>query len=383
MGDKAMAATTEEAYFSDILKWLHIKALRMLERMGDRSPHAAAAGSYDDMPADWWTSGFWPGMLWIMYDMTGEARFKDGAWPWDERIEAYFSLPIKELHHDVGFQFLATAVIKHTLTGDEEGLRRGIVAANYLAGRFNPAGNYIRAWNDQPYAAEPYGLAIIDCMMNISLLFWASRVTGDPRYRHIAVRHADTTLQHFIRDDGAVNHIVRFDPESGDYIEALGGQGFAPDSAWSRGAAWALYGFAAAYRHTGLTRYLSAAKRVAHFFLASLPDDHVPYWDFRLDDSSGEPRDSSAAAIAASGLLELAELAQNREQPLYAQAARRILRSLTENYSTRAMPEQEPILLHATGARPFNGSVDASLIYGDYYYVEAIAKLNGWTHHIF
>lgn len=373
----------QDAYFSDTFKWLNDKVLQMLEQLGDRSPHAAAAGIYNDMPEDWWTSGFWPGMLWVMYDMTGDERFKAGAWPWDERIEKYFSLPIKELHHDVGFQFLSTAVIKHTLTGDQEGLRRGIVAANYLASRFNPAGNYIRAWNDQPYAQQPYGLAIIDCMMNISLLFWASRATGDPRYKHIAIRHADTTLQHSIRDDGSVNHIVSFDPDSGEFIEALGGQGLAPDSAWSRGAAWALHGFANTYRNTGMERYLNGAKRVAHFFLASLPEDHVPYWDFRLDDTSGEPRDSSAAAIAASGLVELAQLVPDREKPLYEQAAKKILRSLTESYSTRSMPEHEPVLLHATGARPFNGYVDASLIYGDYYYVEAIAKLNGWKNRIY
>ncbi|MDG0809951.1 glycoside hydrolase family 88 protein [Cohnella rhizosphaerae] len=364
---------------AELLARLERKVDRMIAQFGDRCPHFAGKdGIYDDMGTDWWTSGFWGGLLWVMYGATGEARYREAAWHWDETIERWFVLPTDQLNHDVGFQFLPTAVIKHTATGDADGCRRGLAAANFLAGRFNPAGGFIRAWN-----GDKYGWAIVDCMMNIPLLFWATQITGDPRYKHIALLHADTSLRYSVRDDGSVNHIVSFDPESGEYLGSIGGQGNAPDSAWSRGTAWGLYGFAAAYGWTGDVKYLNAAKRIAHFFVAALPDDLVPYWDFRLDTAEGEPRDSSAAAIAASGLLDIASSVPPAERGIYLDSATRILASLTANYGTWDRPEHEGILIAATGHKPGNGCIDGSLVYGDYFYVEAVAKLNGWRHRVF
>nr|WP_081393010.1 glycoside hydrolase family 88 protein [Paenibacillus odorifer] len=230
-------------------------------------------------------------------------------------------------------------------------MRRGIEAANFLAARYNPVGKFIRAWNE-----DKYGRVIIDCMLNISLLFWASKVTGDPRYKHIAISHAETTIQYGIREDGSTKHILSFDAETGAYIENFGGQGYSAESSWSRGTAWGLYGFIK-------------------------PEDQVPYWDFRLADDERMFKDSSAASIAASGLLELAAIVPVGEKSLYANAAERILRSLTENYATWEQPEYEAILLHGTGSG--TSFIDVSLIYGDYYYIEAVAKLNGWKHRIF
>lgn len=369
----------DNSYKEDLMKRLETKVDRMIAQIGTKCPHFAGKdGKYDNIGTDWWTSGFWPGILWVMYDMTGKGHYKEAAWHWDEELEQWFAKSTEELHHDVGFQFLSTAVIKHKITGNEDALRRGLAAANFLAGRFNPQGNYIRAWN-----GDKHGWAIVDCMLNISLLFWASETTGDPRYKHIAMRHADKTLQYGIREDGSANHIVSYDPETGDFIEAFGGQGYAPQSSWSRGTAWALHGFANTYRYTGELRYLHAAKRLAHFFIAALPDDLVPYWDFRLDSCEGEARDSSAAAIAASGLLEIAAAVPTAEKQLYAGAAERILQSLSENYATWGQQDQEAILIGGTGNRPNNDFVDGSLIYGDYYYVEAIAKLNGWKNRVY
>jgi len=366
-------------YTAEIMKRLETKVDRMIAQIGDKCPHVARQdGIYDNTDHDWWTSGFWAGILWVMHDCSGKPHYKEAAWRWDGLLEQCFRRHPVELHHDVGFQFLPTAVMKHELTGDAEGLRIGLEAANYLAGRYNPAGRFIRAWN-----GNLAGWAIIDCMMNLSLLFWASRVTGDPRYKHIAINHADTSLCHAIREDGSVRHILSFDPETGAFIEPLGGQGLSPESAWSRGNAWALYGFANTYRHTGEARFLDAAKRIAHHFIAALPDDAVPYWDFRLPDLDGAPRDSSAAAIAASGLLELADAVQSGEERLYRNAAFRILRSLTEHYASWDLPEHEAILLHGTGHMPQGDNIDVSLIYGDYYYVEAFAKLNGWQRRLF
>jgi unsaturated chondroitin disaccharide hydrolase len=373
----------EQAYISHVMEKLEHKIDRMIEQIGTKSPHVAKEdGVYDDMPIDWWTSGFWPGLLWIAHAVSGKEHYKEAAWGWDARMEQGLVTPSR-LHHDVGFQFLPTAVIKHTLTGDADGLRRGLQAANFLAGRFNPAGNFIRAWNDHTNGRSTTGWAIIDCMMNLSLLFWASQVSGDPRFKHVAVRHADTAMRTFVRQDGSVNHIVSFDPETGEFIESLGGQGYGPHSAWSRGAAWALYGFAHTYKYTSDVRFLDTAKRVAHFFIASLPEDHVPHWDFRAGKLDEEPRDSSAGAIAASGLIELAKHVPEAEASFYMDKAHKILKSLTENYATWEQPEHQAILTHGTGHKPANQNVDVSLIYGDYYYVEAFAKLSGWKGTIF
>lgn len=364
-------------YADGLWKWLQLKIEGMMPIIGDKSPHISEDGTYDDMNYDWWTSGFWPGILWIMYDMTGNEKYRESAWNWDEKIEQCF-VKDSNLHHDVGFQFLPTAVIKYKLTGDTQARRRALMAANFLAGRFNIAGGFIRAWNQ-----EKTGWSIIDTSMNLSLLFWAASEINDPRFAHIARAHADTVLKYFIREDGSVNHIVTFDPESGSCTGVLGGQGNAPDSAWSRGQAWAIYGLANVYKYTGDSKYLKGAQRVAHHFMASLQEDYVPYWDFRLPDFEGEPRDTSAAACAASGMLEIAKQLPAAEARMYINCAHRIIRSLTENYSTLNRPEYEGLLLGGTSNKPSGKGINVSLIYGDYYYVECIAKLLQWKHDIF
>jgi len=372
------AKTLEEALPS-IWEALVIKTETMMNQIGDKSPHVAKAdGKYDDMRYDWWTAGFWPGILWIMHDMTGAEHYKQAAWQWDEKLEQKMHQP-NNFHHDVGFQFLPTSVIKYKLTGDEDGKRRGLFAANFLAGRFNPAGQYIRAWNQ-----EKIGWSIIDTSLNLSILFWAAEELKDPRFNHIAKAHAHTVVEHFIREDGSVNHIVNFDAETGEYIESLGGQGAGPHSSWSRGQAWALHGMANTYRYTGEKKFLYAAQRVAHYFLACLPEDHVPHWDLRAAASLEDmPRDTSAASCAASGMLELAELLPEVEGAIYRRGAEKILLSLSKHYATWDQPQHEAILLEGTGNLPGNENINVSLIYGDYYYVEAIAKLRGWKNRIF
>jgi unsaturated chondroitin disaccharide hydrolase len=353
----------------------------MMTQIGRRSPHKTEDGIYDDMRIDWWTSGFWPGLLWIMYDMTGELRYRDAAWEWDEQLEGCF-VRESNLHHDVGFQFLPTAVMKYKLTGDQDGLRRGLAAANFLAGRFNLAGRFLRAWNQQ-YT----GWSIIDSSMNLSLLLWAAEELSDPRFRHIAVAHADTVVKHFMREDGSVCHIASFDAETGAFVEEIGGQGYDAGSAWSRGQAWALYGLANVYRYTGEERFLLASRRVADYYLSVLPSDSVPPWDFRVPSVDGEPKDTSAAACVASGLLELAALLPDRDKESagekYAAAARHSLQALTDRYAAWDRADQQGILLEGTGHKPAGQNVNVSLIYGDYFYVEALAKLKGWKHRVF
>ncbi|MDR9855478.1 glycoside hydrolase family 88 protein [Paenibacillus sp. VCA1] len=353
------------------------KVDRLMAKGPELAPHATKDGEYDGLTLDNWISGFWPGMLWIYYDITGDEKYRNAAWEWDIRMERLM-LEENRFHHDVGFQFLPTSVLKYKLTGDPDGRRRGLAAANFLAGRFNLAGQYLRAWNkDLP------GWAIIDCLMNLSILFWAAEESGDPRFIHIAKAHADMALRHMIRPDGSTCHIAVFDPANGELLEYKGGQGYAADSCWSRGNAWALYGMANAYRFTGDIRYLHASQRIAHHFIASLPEDHVPPWDFRVPNQEAEPRDTSAAAIAASGLLELAALTAPEVGAMYHQAAERILASLSEEYSAFHDNGHEGILYGATGHKPEGVNVNVSLIYGDYFYVEALAKLRGWSQRTF
>ena len=352
------------------------KMVYLQDHLNGRVPWYAEKGKYIGCREDFWVSGFWPGMLWIMYGMTGREYFRDAAWEWDARLEACF---VKEnnLHHDVGFQFLPTAVIKYKLTGDEQARRRGLLAAGFLAGRFNPAGNFIRAWNQ-----DKTGWAIIDSAMNLSLLFWAAEETGDPRFAHIAAAHARTVLTEFIRPDGSVCHVVSFDPFTGKKIDSLGGQGYDGNSAWSRGQAWAVYGMANTWRYTKDGQFLEAAERVAGYFLAHLEKSGLPCWDFRAPDREAEPLDSSAAAIAVCGLLELAE-AGTEKADFYREAAGKLLGNLELRCGAPGEASWEGLLLHGTGHRPAGEQVDVSLIYGDYFYLEALARLEGWGVKIF
>ncbi|MDR4888112.1 glycoside hydrolase family 88 protein [Fredinandcohnia sp. QZ13] len=354
------------------------KISETLKKVKDGLPHTASKdGVYDDTKPSWWTSGFWPGILWNLYDQTGKEEYKKTALSANKKIASYFREYQEQFDHDVGFQFLLTAVYHYEITGNEDSKRIGIEAANFLAGRFNPIGRFIKSWD------RAAGWVIVDCLMNLSLLFWASRVTGDPRYKQIAILHADTFLKYGVREDGSTCHILSFDPETGEFIEALGGQGFSPDSSWSRGNAWAIYGYANMYRFTGDEKYLMASKKIAHQFLASLPEDFVPYWDHRASSIETEPRDSSAAAITASGLIELANQVPQNEKRIYLNAARKIVKSLSKHYSTWDQPEHQAVLIEGTGHRPKGNFVNASLIYGDYYFIEAISKLNGYNKYIF
>lgn len=347
------------------------------KRIQDGFPHASVDGTYRLEPASWWTAGFWPGLLWLIYRDTQDERLRKLAESCEEQLDQVI-LEYERLDHDIGFMWSLTSVARHKVLGEETAKRRGLLAANLLGGRFNLKGRYIRAWNPWKPGDENAGWAIIDCMMNLPLLHWATKVSGDPRYSQIAMEHSDTVLNHFIRPDGSVNHIVIFDPATGEQKEVNGGQGFAPDSAWSRGTAWALYGMSLAYRYTGEERYLQAAKKVAHFFIANLPEDHVPYWDFRLPPQVTPYRDSSAGACAASGLLLLSRLVKQEEQKLYRHAAERILHSLHTNYGTWDRDDEEGLILHGTSHYPEGRNIDVPLIYGDYFFAEGIAQLNGY-----
>jgi unsaturated chondroitin disaccharide hydrolase len=255
------------------------------------------------------------------------------------------------------------------LTGNSDSRNRGILAADNLAGRLNPAGRLIRAWN---HGERHAGWAIIDCMMNLPLLFWASEQQKDPRYRQIAQIHANRVLECFIRGDGSARHIVSFDPETGEYIEPLGGQGYDADSSWARGQAWALYGFTLAYRYVKEPRYLAAAVGIADYVCAGTPENGLIPVDFRQP-ADCDFEDSSAASTLASGLLELSETVEDGGN--YRRTALKILHAL-DGLRADYDRETDGILNHCS-ERFYQEGHNQNLIYADFFYIEAFLKLAG------
>jgi unsaturated chondroitin disaccharide hydrolase len=350
------------------------KLYALAKRVGGAFLHATTHGGYITHTPDEWTSGFWPGLLLLAYQQKGTTRLLEHAIEAEATLEqAVCSEYLYGLHHDVGFQFSPTAVMRYRLTGDPAARRRGFLAANLLMGRFNPSGGFIEAWNTD----DRRGMVIIDSMMNLPLLYWAAHEFNQPRFRNVADSHARLALRHFVRPDGQTHHVLRFDQVEGTLIDARGGQGYAPFSCWSRGQAWALYGFSLAYRYTSDAAYLAVARRVADCFLAALPNQEVPPWDFGVPEPTTAPRDSSAGAIAASGLLELAALLPPTEGEPFRRAAVRLLHALYTHCGTHDHEREEGLLRHATGNHPKGLNIDVSLIYGDYFYFEALGKLNG------
>ena len=341
--------------------------------IGAAFPHVAPAGVYNREAPFFWTGGFWGGLLWLAYRETNLPQLRELAC----EIEALQDAPLNEfihLHHDVGFMWLPTAVTHYRAEGDQLSRVRGLKAASILAGRFNLAGRFIRAWNSD-VRINSQGVAIIDCLMNLPLLYWASRDLDDPRFRQIAMAHADTVLQSFVRPDGTVPHIVRFDPETGEKIANDGGQGKSPDSVWARGQAWAIYGLALSARETGEQRYLDAAKKLAYWFIEHLPESLVPYWDFSTDDCDKHVKDSSAACIAAGGMLEIAQqMTDSTERDYYHSMSLSLLEGLIHNCACFDDSTQG-IIKDGTVSYPVNRHVNVPIIYGDFFFVETLAKL--------
>lgn len=370
---------------STSVKWLEeawqqgaAKTIRNAKRIKDTFPHIAPQGTYDRNDPEWWTAGFWPGLLWLVYGDAPESEAAASlhriAESCERQLEGCLRDP-ESVDHDLGFIWLLSGVANYRQTGSMDGRRRGMLAANLLAARFHVRGEFIRAWNFSSSAMDTRGVAIIDSMMNLPLLYWASEQSGDPRFRWLAEAHADTVAREFIRADGSICHVVEFDPHTGQKLREHGGQGHAPGSAWARGAAWALHGFALSFRYTGEARYLETAERAADFFLAMLGEEIVPVWDFRAPAEHQVAWDSSAAAIAASGLLELAKLSPRGET--YAAAGERIVRGLHEHYSSGDSAAEEGLIMQGTVHYPEGRGLNVPIIYGDYFYMEALAKLRG------
>lgn len=344
-----------------------------VDEIGKGYPHGTVDRKYELGTLRQWVSGFWPGILWQAFQITDNEKYAMLA----REIEVEMDQKITNtewIDHDNGFIWGLSAISDYRLTGNKDSRRRALLAANLLVGRFNVAGNFIRSWNDRE-TLDTKGLVIIDSVMNMPLLFWASEETGDPRFRHVAEAHLSTVIQYFFREDGSVAQTCVFDPETGEFIEEIGNQSYAEGSAWSRGAAWALYGFAIAARYTERPEFVDAAKTVANFFMNQLGDDTAPKWDFRAEADHGEGRillDTSAAAIAACGMIELTRLSGINA---FKEDAEKIINNLYEHHSTKDDPDHQGMLLNGTGHYPKQKNLEVSLVYGDYFFTEAVSSL--------
>jgi len=318
-----------------------------------------------------WTVGFYPGILWQMYDVTKNDYWKTEALKRTLPLEPY---KFNKEHHDVGFMMYCSYGQAYRLTGNIEYRDVLLESANSLISRYNAKVGTIKSWSNELHPQWKQHITIIDNMLNLELLFWASKETGDPIYRNIAVKHAETTMKNHFRADFSSYHVVEYDEQTGEVRNKNTSQGFADESTWARGQAWAVYGYTMVFRETKDPKFLDFAMKVSDRFISGLPKDYIPYWDFDLNDKKGEPRDASAAAIAASGLVELSSLVENPKlKKKYCAAADAILNSLASpTYS--AKEENDAFLLHSTGAKPQGNEIDVALVYADYYYLEALRR---------
>ncbi len=314
----------------------------------------------------WWTGGFWPGLMWQLYAAAEDPFFMEEA----RRAGALLTDEFRRftaLNHDVGFMYLLSCGADAKLTGDEQAGTDTLHAASLLMGRFNPAG-FFRAWNEK----DRVGYAIIDCMMNLSILYRAGRVTGDPRFAAAAGIHADTTLREFIREDGSVSHIVEFDPVTGKRVREHAGQGWKLGGSWSRGQAWGLYGFTLAWKNTGEARYLEAAERIAGYFIRHIRPDGLTDSDFCQP--AGEERvDNMAGAIAACGLWEMSEGTGDER---YRAGALRLLDGLLDICCDWSR-DRLGVLTRCTASYHDDGAGrHTNIVYGDYFLAEMLGKIN-------
>ena len=322
-----------------------------------------------------WNTGFWTGILWHAYELTGDDKYKSVAL---SQIPSYYDRIKDKIgvnHHDMGFVFTPSCVAAYKLTGNEQAKEAAIMAADHLITRFNEKGQFIQAWGNVGSTSN-YRL-IVDCLMNIPLLYWASEVTGNTKYRDIAFRHYQTTLSVSYREDGSTYHTYYFDYETGEPLRGVTHQGASDDSTWSRGQAWGMYGPLLTYIYEKDEAAIDTFKAATDYYLDYLPEDHIVYWDLSFTDGDEEPRDSSAAAIALCAMLEGIKHMED-DDPMREscrQACVNIMNSLIDSYTTRDIPRSNGLLIHGTYSKPSNLGVDEMTVWGDYFYMEALHRM--------
>ncbi|MEG1865142.1 MAG: glycoside hydrolase family 88 protein [Alistipes sp.] len=337
-------------------------------------PSTYKNGAVSYVPVDDWVSGFFAGTLWYMYELTGDEAWATRA---QRHTEILDSVQYLQWHHDVGFMVYDSYGNGLRLKNIDAYKKVVVQTAKSLSTRFRPMPGVIQSWEaNRGWQAERGWKCpvIIDNMMNLELLFRATQLSGDSTYYNIAVAHADRTMKEHFRDDYSCYHVVDYDPETGEVRGRCTAQGAADSSAWARGQAWAIYGYATCYRYTGERKYLDHAEKVANFVLnnKNMPEDLVPYWDFDAPNIPDAPRDASTAAIIASAFYEMYTQTGNE---LYKQKADQMITSLSSPAYRAPVGENGGFLLkHSVGSLPHGSNIDVPLNYADYYFLEALIR---------
>ena len=327
--------------------------------------------------AEEWCSGFWPGVLWYDYEATGDTTVLNEATKFTASLKQIVEHPVFD--HDLGFLIHCSYGNGYRITGREDYKQVILAAADSLATLYNPAAGTILSW---PRNVDMLGghNTIMDNMINLEMLFWAAENGGNPYLHDIAVKHAETTMEHHFRPDYTSYHVAVYDPDSGEFLRGCTHQGYADDSMWARGQAWAIYGYTIVYRETKDPRFLDFVQKVTDVYLERLPEDKVPYWDFNDPDIPSTTRDASAACVVASALIELSDYVGGEKGAHYMEEACSMLSSLSSDRYLSGS-RNNSFLLHSTGHRPAGSEIDYSIIYADYYYIEALNRLRKLDRH--
>ncbi len=353
-----------------ILMLDEIDKIKQHDRTGNLvAPRTLEHGKLKLVASRDWTSGFFAGELWYLYDLTKNKNWRYFAEKFTKPLEQEKT---NAKTHDMGFKVYCSFGNAYRITGNDYYKNVIIESAKTLASRYSDKVKAIRSWdhNSEKWAFP----VIIDNMMNLELLFEATKLTGDSTFYKIAVNHANTTLKNHFRPDYSSYHVIGYDPETGKVLKKNTHQGYNDESAWARGQTWAIYGYTMCYRYTKDKRYLEQAEHIVNYFFKhkNMPADMIPYWDFDAPNIPNEPRDVSAATIAASALLELANYSKNKKP--YFKHAKLILTNISKNYISKPGSNKGFILSYSTGSKPSNLEVNVSLSYADYYYLEALNR---------
>ncbi|MBV8255606.1 MAG: glycoside hydrolase family 88 protein [Chitinophaga sp.] len=332
-------------------------------------------GSLMTSGSGWWTSGFYPGTNWYLFEYTKDPAFKAEAL---KRMALVEKEKNNTRTHDLGFMMYCPFGNAYRITKDPAYKAVLLTSASSLSTRFNPTVGCIKSWDHGTWKYP----VIIDNMMNLELLTWATKISGDKKFAQIAKTHANTTIKHHFRPDYSSYHVIDYDPATGAVLQKKTHQGYADSSAWSRGQAWGLYGYTMMYRETKDKNYLEQARHIAAYILhnPNMPEDLVPYWDYNAPNIPNALRDVSAAAVAASALLELSKYTDKATGNRYWAAAEKMLTSLcSPAYLAKEGENNDFILMHSVGSLPHNSEVDVPLTYADYYFVEALLRYKQWA----
>lgn len=350
-----------------------------IARFQQQFPHVSHGdGKYQLMNHTDWTEGFWPGILWLSYEYSRDDMFRQAA---SASVGSFINRLEKESHlehHDIGFLYMLSTGAQWIVEQGEAARKATLQAADLLMKRWRPSAQMFQAWGPEG-DPENGGRIIIDCLMNLPLLYWASGQTGDAKYADAARVHADKSRRFLVRGDDSSYHTFYFDPETGDSLRGGTHQGFRDGSTWTRGQAWGIYGFALAYRYYRDQAFLDTAKRMAKYFIAHLPEDHVAYWDFDAPQTAGEPRDSSASAIAACGILEIIDHLSDEDpdRAFFRSFVERSMTALVDGCFTGDGGEkvEEGFLRHGSYFVRGGIAADDFVIWGDYFFLEALVRL--------